>query len=152
MLLLFIIAGFVIVCDQLSKFLVRQFLLQGQSLALVKGVFHITLIKNPGASFGIFPNKAPLFLIFSIAIIIGIIIYSIVSRPRQRGAQIALGLALGGATGNLIDRLMFGKITDFLDFKVWPVFNIADTAVVVGLFMILSFILWGGTEKEKEKN
>lgn len=139
-------AGIVILLDQLSKLLIRQLLYPGQSVDLL-GFIRITLVKNPGAAFGILPNHQLIFLITTIIVVIFIIFYYKQLKPHEGAVKFALGLELGGAMGNLVDRVFFGKVTDFIDFRIWPVFNVADIAIVVGL-VILAWAVYRSQDEE----
>ena len=120
------------VLDQVTKAAVSRALHLGQSLPIFPGIFRLTLVHNTGAAFGLFKNGT-LILIF-------VSLFSIAILPwwgrqlglSQRSAPMALAWIIGGALGNLIDRLRFGYVVDFLDFRVWPVFNLADSAIVLG--------------------
>ncbi len=139
---------FTIVCsilflDQLTKFLVTKNLFLNQSAPLIKGVFHLTLIHNRGAAFGILKNQSPLFIFASIFVII--LIYFSLKNDRQRKRSIysvSLSLILSGALGNLIDRIFLGYVIDFLDFRIWPVFNVADSAITIGAILLGCCILF----------
>lgn len=114
----------------------------GDSIALVPGIVHITYVRNPGAAFSLLPNQQLVFLIVSIAVIISIIYYYWRTGVVDRLLTIALGLVLGGAAGNLIDRVVFaGRVTDFIDLRVWPIFNVADSAIVIGVMMLIVIML-----------
>lgn len=132
--------------DQLTKYLVTENLLYNQSIPVIKGIFHVTLIHNRGAAFGILKNQTPLF-IFASLFAIFLICRELKNNkpPRQRfwrGGKhkkpyiISLSLILAGALGNLIDRVFLGYVIDFLDFRVWPVFNLADSAITIGAVLL----------------
>ncbi len=121
--------------DQLSKFIITRYLSQNQTIPLIKGVFHLTLIHNRGAAFGILRNQVPLFIFTSILAII-LIYFSLKKNKHRKVYSVALSLVLGGALGNLIDRLFFGYVIDFLDFRIWPVFNIADSAITIAAVLL----------------
>jgi signal peptidase II len=137
----------VLLLDQLTKFLLSKSLYPGQSIPIIKNIFHITLILNTGAAFGIFPNATFFFIIISIFVIVLITHYTLhitLSAGRQAHytkIKIPLALILAGAIGNLIDRLKFGYVTDFLDFRIWPVFNIADSAITIGAIWLACSVL-----------
>ncbi len=126
----------VFILDQVSKYLILSYMELGQSAPVVSGVFHITFVRNPGGAFGLVPAGAAFFTVFSIIAVIAVIMYKFIARPASRLTNVALGLVMGGAAGNLVDRLTGGAVSDGLDFRVWPVFNFADSALVVGLFII----------------
>jgi signal peptidase II len=132
----FLAALFVVYADQLSKLWVRSNLDIGQSL-FEAGIFQIVRIQNTGSSFGLFQDH-PFALIIVASIGIALLLFYALFAYRRysifdsRLGMIALGLILGGIIGNLIDRLRFGGVTDFISVGWWPAFNIADSALVVG--------------------
>jgi signal peptidase II len=134
---LILIASLVIIIDRFAKFLVFNNLLEGQSIGVVPKIFHITLVLNTGAAFGLFKERNQFFIVSSFIVAALIFLYVIFDKEKDIFKLGALGLILGGAIGNLIDRLLFGYIIDFLDFRVWPVFNIADSAITVGSVLLL---------------
>jgi len=130
----------VVIADQLSKYAVRQSLAPSSSIPVIPGVLNLTHVLNPGAAFGLLPGGRTLFFAASGAVIAFIIVYYLRVRPSSPILLTALGLELGGAIGNLIDRSTAGVVTDFIDFRIYPVFNLADSAIVVGL-MLLAFVV-----------
>jgi signal peptidase II len=138
---------FVILADQLTKSWIRTNLYPGQSL-FDAGYFRIIHIYNTGAAFGILQDHSLLFII--LAIIGIIVILSLVFTMHSRWTIIdklwvraGIGMVLGGTAGNLIDRLLYeGRVTDFIDFRIWPAFNIADSAVTVGAILIICFLIF----------
>jgi signal peptidase II len=139
--MIFIIVIAVIVLDQLTKFVIGGNLAPYQSIPVINGIFHLTLVHNRGAAFGVLKNQLYLFILTSI----GAIILIAVHLRQRRGMKfdlysLALALILAGALGNLIDRLCFGYVIDFLDLRIWPVFNVADSAITIGA-AILGFKL-----------
>ncbi len=148
-LLLLSIAALVFIADQGSKFLVLRYLEYGESwnpIPALRGLFSITHVVNSGAAFGLFPDRGMLFLVIAVVVIVAIIGYYRYLPADQMLVRVSLGLQLGGALGNLFDRLKFGYVIDFIDFKIWPVFNLADSAIVVGV-AILAFHLLREPEK-----
>lgn len=126
--------------DQLSKYFILRSLSENQSIAVIKNIFHITLVKNTGVAFGLFKGTNKIvFITSSIALIAFIIAYFFYKKPGGLFLDISFGLISAGAFGNLIDRLTYGKVIDFFDFRVWPVFNIADSSIVVGIFIMILF-------------
>jgi signal peptidase II len=138
-------AALVIIADRLAKSLVLERLYDGQSVEVIPKVFHLTLVFNTGAAFGILKGSNGLFTAASVAVIAFIMIYVAAGRRKDAVMNCALGLILGGAAGNLIDRIMFGSIIDFLDLRVWPVFNVADSAITAGSALIVIRIFSGRT-------
>ena len=134
----------VLCLDQFTKLIVRQNLIRGESFP-DSGLFSFTHVHNTGSLFGIFQGyNTPLIVASLLAIILLIWIYKTYAHKGLL-ISLALGLQLGGAIGNLIDRLVQGHVTDFFDVGIWPVFNIADSSIVVGLG-VLFFIMV--TDKE----
>lgn len=129
---LILITSLVIVIDRIAKFLIFNNLFEGQSVEVIPKIFHITLVLNTGTVFGLFKDRNQFFIVASFIVIALIVIYVWFGKNRDLVILSALGLILGGAIGNLIDRLVFGYIIDFLDFRIWPVFNIADSSITVG--------------------
>lgn len=132
----------VIILDQLSKLLILQNLNLNQSIEIFEGFFYLTLVHNTGAAFSILKDQAFLFIAISIIAIIAILFYMHKKQERVFLKDLSLALILGGACGNLIDRVRFGYVVDFLDFRIWPVFNIADSAITIGaLLLIISLLI-----------
>ena len=130
--------------DQWSKIYIDNHFELSQSKRIITNFFHLTYVRNPGAAFGILADNAirlPFFIAVSCAATVGILWY--VRRiPREKHWQLfSLGLILSGALGNLIDRIRFGEVIDFLDVHWynyhWPAFNIADSAICVGVTIML---------------
>ena len=135
----------IVVADQLSKAWIRTSLSEGQSLFEV-GFFQITHVQNTGAAFGLFRGQSFVLTIVAIIavtiiLIYGFVIYRYFPLPDRMLSKLALGLILGGTVGNLIDRLRFGYVTDFIDFGYWPAFNVADSAVTVGAIIFIYAVL-----------
>jgi signal peptidase II len=126
----------VFVLDQATKAVVRANLDPNQSVAVAPGLFHITYVRNPGGAFGVLPAAPAFFVVASAAVLVLIVGFYFRGRPSARLMNLALGLIAGGTAGNLADRLLFGQVIDWLDLRIWPVFNIADTALIVGLSLL----------------
>jgi signal peptidase II len=132
----FTMTFFVLACDQLSKNWVIQKFDPGESWPVIENIFHLTYVRNPGAAFGILAFRTSFFIIVSLLMIF-LIIYG--GRLFPRGSpflHFGMSLLLGGVIGNLIDRIRYGYVIDFLDFKIWPVFNVADIALVLGIIIL----------------
>jgi signal peptidase II len=133
------VAG-VILLDRLTKLFFSSLLQLNESLALIKGFLHFTLVHNTGIAFGLFKDCGMVFIVIPL-ILTGLLIYNIYyyrhSEYLSRTYIIAFSLILGGAIGNLYDRIFLGYVIDFIDFRVWPVFNIADSAITIGAAFIL---------------
>jgi len=135
----YFIAIAIVALDQWTKYLVVKHMSLGQSIPLIPDVFHLTSHRNMGAAFGILQNQRWLFLIITIAVVIGIVISLARTGRSQPRVSLALSLVLGGAIGNFIDRLLTGKVVDFLDFTLinFPIFNVADMAITFGVALLL---------------
>jgi signal peptidase II len=135
------IAGAVLLLDRLTKAWVRHHFFLGESRRIVSW-FYLTYVQNTGTAFGFFQgnNRALLILAF---LILGALLYGARGLSERGGFWGALGVALvlGGAVGNVMDRIHFGLVIDFLDFRVWPIFNVADSAISVGTLFILVGLL-----------
>ncbi|MBU2063460.1 MAG: signal peptidase II [Candidatus Omnitrophica bacterium] len=131
-----------ILLDQASKIAIIKKLHQNESIPVVANIFHLTLVYNSGSAFGLFRNQNWILIYITVSAII-FILYLLVRRPKFRSAkyltlwQFSLLFILCGATGNLIDRLKFGYIVDFLDFRIWPIFNFADILITTGVLLLL---------------
>lgn len=134
---LFVLPLAVVILDQFSKYIVVENMALGESIPIIEEVFHLTYILNPGAAFGMFAHNR-LFFIAIAVVVIAIIIWArreILASPWE--VKAGCGLFLGGAIGNLIDRARQGLVIDFFDFRIWPVFNIADIAICIGVGLII---------------
>jgi signal peptidase II len=145
------IALIVVMLDQISKRLIDHSLLIDQSWPSDAWPVHLTHAANSGAAFSILQNQTT-FLIFTsfvgLAAIIAFFFYPPVEHPLLR---VALGLQLGGAFGNLIDRLVYGSVTDFISFPHYPAFNIADSSIVIGVAILVWFLIFKDEGKTREK-
>lgn len=142
-----------VILDQATKLAALAGLSSGLSRPVVEGFFYLTLVKNPGIAFGLFPQYSRLFVFLSFAtILLIVILYRKVFR-RSSLHQVSGGLILGGAFGNLIDRILYGHVVDFLDFRLrgyrWPAFNLADSAICVGVGLLAILLL---VTKDKPAN
>ncbi len=135
------IAGFIVLIDQISKGWITTRFQLGESRPLTQ-FFALTFVQNTGTAFGLFQGNNKALLILSI-VILGALLYGARGLSERGGFWGALGVALvlGGAIGNMIDRIHYGRVVDFLDFHVWPVFNVADSAITVGA-CALAIVLW----------
>ncbi len=139
--MIFLTASLVFVLDRLTKLMVIHRLVQGESLKILPDIFHITLVLNDGTAFGLFKGWNAFFVFISSAIIILIVSYALLHKFSGAVLSLALGLILGGAIGNLVDRLKLGYVIDFLDFRIWPVFNLADSSITIGMMVLAWKIL-----------
>ncbi len=107
---------------------------------MIRNIFHLTLVHNTGIAFGLFKNQGIFFLGFSL---IAICVFSWLLYKQARAqaltrvSRLGFSLIIGGALGNFVDRLQFGYVVDFIDFRIWPVFNVADSAITIGAFILI---------------
>ena len=136
--------------DQVTKALVRADLAPlGRSVPVVGDVLQLTFVRNLGASFGMMSGYRPLFIAVSFCVLVAIGAFVVRRRPERPWVVVALGLVAGGASGNLIDRIVFGWVTDFIRIPFdFPVFNVADSAVVVGVAMLIWWLIFGPASAE----
>lgn len=134
--------------DQLIKYWVRQSLPLNESLPVIEPLLYWTYVRNEGAAFGLFQGLNWILAVCAVLVISGALVYILSHRP-QANIIAALALIAGGATGNLIDRLIFGGVIDYIDFKIWPVFNLADIAIVAGALLIIICVGFGSQEEER---
>lgn len=149
-LLPLVVGGLVLLLDQATKAIVEATIPFNTSWAPIPWlapVFQFTHTGNTGIAFGLFAGGSALFAIVAAIVTVIIIFYNFTLPAGSVGLRLALGLLLGGAVGNLLDRLRLGHVTDFLDFGPWPIFNVADTAVVVGA-LALAWLMWQDARTE----
>ncbi len=154
----------VVVLDQITKFIVKKLMNLRDSIGIIGDFFQFTYIENPGMAFGLQMENKILFTILSIGAAIVVFIYLYRMRNEKMMLVIALSFIMGGAIGNLIDRLFYGRVVDFLDFEFfdisipefnflfidfpgfeltrWPIFNLADTSVSIGMIIITWMIFF----------
>lgn len=136
-----IAVGVLIILDQVTKSFVSARLQLGESIPVFENVFHITLIHNSGAAFGIFKGMLAIFILLSLVTIFLIICYAKRFLNSSIYLRTDLLFILAGTAGNLIDRIRFGYVIDFIDLRVWPIFNIADMTITIGAFFLVYHIL-----------
>jgi signal peptidase II len=133
-------AGLAYLADRLTKLLAQQHLANRPPIDIVPGVVRLNYTTNSGGAFGLFGGQPWLFFTATILVCLAIVIGS--SRLGRRASAVGLGMILGGALGNLTDRVIHGagvsgRVVDFIDFRVWPVFNVADSAIVIGAIVVV---------------
>ncbi len=136
-MLIYAVSLAIVVLDRFTKFLALKFLSSHSSVPVVTNIFHLTLVKNSGIAFGFFQDRTPVLIIIVILCLVGLIFLSFRMRTAGWVERMSLAFILGGATSNLMDRFLFGYVIDFLDFRIWPVFNLADSFITVGVFLFL---------------
>ena len=131
---------FIVFLDRITKIFFSNILAEGESLPVIRNVLHMTLVHNTGIAFGLFKNHGIVFIIVPMIAIV-LLIYNIYyyksnNEKLSRLYIIAFSMILAGAIGNLIDRIYYGYVIDFVDLQVWPVFNVADSAITLGAVII----------------
>ena len=155
----YLVAFSVLLLDQVTKLLIVRTLRLGQGFPVIPGFFDIVYVLNPGAAFGFLATlsdrvRNPFFIAISVVAVGLIVLYQARYMGRHRLPSVALALILGGAVGNLIDRLRYGVVVDFLDLHVyqyhWPAFNVADSAISTGVgLMLLDMLLEWRRERKR---
>lgn len=135
-----ITAGAVLILDRISKIWIMNHIQLGDSWVLINGLLNLSYLHNRGAAFGIMQGKAWLFLTLAAIVIAAAVYYNSKYHPK-RWIQYALALIVGGSLGNLIDRLMYRSVVDFISVGWFPVFNVADMAIVCGGALFMLYIL-----------
>ncbi len=141
--------GILFVLDQFTKWLVLRYFDLGESLALIPNVLHFTYVQNRGAAFGILQGQKWLFIVLSLVVLGWILISYWQEQPTQKRVYWGGLLVAAGALGNLVDRARFGYVIDFIDFQIWPVFNVADSAITIGVCLLIWASMQSETSQEK---
>jgi len=144
-----LISLFVFILDRLSKTAILENFSQGESSKVFPNFLHITVVFNSGAAFGLLKNMTPFFIVVSFVVLAVIVLYVVRAAWIDFAVSVALGLVAGGAAGNLVDRIKLGYVIDFLDIRVWPVFNIADSAITIGASLLVLHVIFGKSIKRK---
>lgn len=145
-LLLTTVSLITMILDQVLKFYIQQTMRLHETIVVIPGFFHLTYIRNPGAAFGLLANQGNgfRFVFFGITSLVAVVLLGtlLYKTPQDQWMMpLAISLVLGGALGNMLDRLRFGEVVDFLDFFMndfhWPAFNLADSAITIGVTILL---------------
>ncbi|MBX3498691.1 MAG: signal peptidase II [Alphaproteobacteria bacterium] len=150
-----ILAAITIVADQASKWLLQDMLQKQPVIEVIPGFFNLVMVWNRGISFGMLGGAGalPPWVLSAIAVAICIALFFWLRAARSRWTAWAIGLVIGGAIGNVVDRARWGAVFDFADFYIgrwhWPAFNVADAAIVIGVLALLAESLMPGVTKEK---
>lgn len=133
----YLVAFLVFAFDLFIKFLVSSHLLYGRSIPVIKGVLNLTYVRNPGGAFGLFPGQRLPLILIGIAICAVVIYFYTKAKKEDALLKVYLAIIFGGSVGNLFDRIFFGHVIDYLDFRIFPVFNFADIAINLGVFLVI---------------
>jgi len=138
------VAGAIALIIFVSDFFIKSYLKDNfayQSIPVIKSIFHITIVFNKGAAFGLLKGYSNILIYIGIIFII--VLFAVIKKDAKNSmlSMAALGLILGGALSNMFDRVAYGFVVDYIDFRVWPVFNLSDMCISigVGIFMLQSF-------------
>ena len=144
-----ILYAVMLAADLISKPIAEANMKLGQTIPVIRNVFHITYVMNEGAAFSIFSGKQTFLVIITAAALLAVIIYIAVKRPKNPLIMTSLTMILAGGTGNLYDRIVLNGVRDFFDFRIinFAVFNIADIFVVCGALLLVLY-LWLSDEKK----
>jgi signal peptidase II len=140
-----------VVGDQVTKHVVASNLRLGEGVHVV-GPFSIRHVENSGIAFGLFSNATAAVIVVTAIAIAWMLVYFARSGARHPVLPIALGLVIGGSVSNLADRVRLGFVTDFLDFRYWPAFNLADSSIVIGVGILLAALLLAEREPRAPKH
>lgn len=129
--------------DIVSKVLVSKYIVLEKSIKIINDFFYITYVRNTGVAWSMFSSKTILVLLVSSFIILGIVLYIYNNRPKNKLEKVAYSMILGGAIGNFVDRIIYGYVIDFIDFKIfgydYPIFNLADSFIVIGVILLVIY-------------
>ncbi len=141
----YVLALFVIVCDQLTKWLIVQKMQYGESIEVIKNIFYITSHRNRGAAWGILQGQMWFFYVITVAVVIGLIYYIQKMAKQSVLIGVSLALMLGGAIGNFIDRVFRQEVVDFVHTYIFsysfPIFNVADASLTIGVVLLIIYML-----------
>ncbi|MFD1130555.1 signal peptidase II [Paenibacillus provencensis] len=151
MLRYYVLAVLALTADQLTKWAVVTYMSIGQSIPLIPNIFHLTSHRNRGAAFGILQNQRIFFIVVTIAVVIGILVYLRKVYVEHKLLSVGLSFVLGGAMGNFVDRAFKGEVVDMLHFRLinYPIFNVADCFIVVGCALIFLHTLRQSNQEKK---
>ncbi|ARK31072.1 signal peptidase II [Halalkalibacter krulwichiae] len=151
----YLLALIVIVFDQITKWIVDTQMAIGERITLIERFLYFTSHRNQGAAFGILQGQMWFFYIVTIVVIVGIVYYMQKEAKSSRLFGISLGLILGGAIGNFIDRLFRGEVVDFVDTYIFgynfPIFNVADAALCIGVGLLFIKMIQDERQQKKEQ-
>lgn len=144
------VALIVLGLDQLTKRLITDSFTLGESRGVLGAVLHFTCQINTGGAFSMLPDSTAVLSVVSGVVVLGLLLFGPRLAADSSLALIGLGLVAGGALGNLLDRIRLGYVVDFIDFRVWPVFNVADIGITVGAGLLILALATGGKPRPDE--
>ena len=131
------IALLVFVFDTFVKTFISGHFYPARSVSLIKGLLNLTYVRNTGVAFGLFPGKRILLILISIAVCAIVVYFYTKTKKKDFLLKIAFAIILGGSLCNMFDRIFYGYVIDYIDFRVFPVFNLSDVAINTGVFLII---------------
>ena len=141
----------VILLDQITKIAVRTFMVEGQSISIIDGFFSLAYFNNTGVAFSFLSGHRWIVTILQVIVVVFVAVLLFKTKGKRKLYDISLAMILGGGIGNVIDRIMFGSVTDMISFKIFPpVFNVADIGVTVGCMLLILDIIIEAKEMNKE--
>ena len=144
----------IVLLDQFSKQWIRTTFVYGESRSVIDGFFNLTYVRNDGAAWNILSGHGIVLILISIAVLVLLLIYRRSFLQEQLSHKVLLGLMVGGIVGNLIDRIRFGWVTDFLDFQFgtyhYPSFNVADSAICIAVGLYILTNLFSSAKKTEQ--
>ena len=143
-------AAVTLLLDRSTKALVRELMRPSQSVEILGDFLQLTRVENAGAAFGMLQGRQLFLAVVGSFVIVAVVVYMWRAKPRQPWVLFALGLVAGGSIGNLVDRVTTGVVVDFVEVSFWPVFNVADSAVVVGTIILVVYVLFSHPASEAE--
>ena len=154
--MLIFITLIIIIFDVISKIFISNILILNKSITIIPNFFYLTYTHNYGGAWSIFDNSTLFITIVSFLIIIGIVYYLFKNKVTRKIEIVGYSLLLGGAIGNLIDRIVYGYVIDFLDFYIFkydfPIFNVADIGIVVGIILLLVSMILEVYKNDNKRN
>jgi signal peptidase II len=151
----YLISLVIIGVDQLTKWMIVRTMELGERIPIIENFFYITSHRNSGAAWGILQGQMTFFYIVTVIVVIGIIFYMQKYAKESKLLAVSLSLILGGAIGNFIDRLLHQEVVDFLDFHIFgynfPIFNVADSALTIGVILVIIATILDERKKGKSK-
>lgn len=153
MIISFIAAVLIVVIDQLLKLLVVNTIKTGDSVEILGGLVNFQYVENRGMAFGMLKDCRWVFIIFTVIVVVGVIVYMIKTKPQSKFLLTSLALILGGGVGNLIDRIFLGYVVDYIQLSFFsPVCNFADYCITIGTVLLIIYILFFSTINEKDNS
>ena len=144
---------FIVIIDQATKMIIKNSMHLKESISILGDVIRLTYIKNPGMAFGIQIGGKLFYSIFASIACLIILVFLFEIKPENFWSRFALTSILGGAIGNLIDRIAYSEVVDFIDIRIirWPVFNFADIAITIGMIILISVVIFEKKREESEE-